>query len=94
MLSLVTILHFIFTQIKTYILLNPYSQRHSHVLALATQKWLCLAPVSFVEVPDGFCALQFVPSAMEVLAEKKLFYVAFCPFFPRFLAFIQCQLKI
>ena len=55
---------------RTYFFLNPHSHRLGHVLALATQKCLCLDPGSFVMILDGFGALLFVPPALEVLAAE------------------------
>ena len=59
-------------------LLNPHSDRHGHVFALATQKcFLSGPPGSLVMTPDGFSALLFAQLALEK-KKKKRFYTAFC----------------
>ena len=68
--AVVTVLHFIITHI--YFFPSPYSDKHGHELALATQKCLRQDPGSLVMTLDGFKALRFVPPAPEILAEIRI----------------------
>ena len=68
--AVVTVLHFIITHI--YFFPSPYSDKHGHELALATQKCLRQDPGSLVIALDGFKALRFVPTAPEILAEIRI----------------------
>ena len=65
-----TVLHFIITHI--YFFPSPYSDKHGHELALATQKCLRQDPGSLVIALDGFKALRFVPPAPEISAEIRI----------------------
>ena len=69
--------------------------RLGHVLALPTQNCLSGSPGFLTMALDGFSALQFVPPAPKLLAEKTNSNFLQCILPPHFpvRAFKQCHLK-
>ena len=74
---------------RRYFLLNPHSDRHGHVFALATQNACIWTPGSLVITLNGFSALLLIRPA---LGKKKDFTLPLPPHSP-IRAFTQGHLK-